>query len=253
MTINEHIRMWFNEELDPENMKGTFALNRFKRRDNKVRNIMPIRRYKLTENFWDYRCLHLLIRQDDSKVMLPAELGQYVILQEMIATTQRYEEFMGKFPYLYLTIDTLFVKAGETQRTPGWHVDCVQGDEVPVKMPTNLTFSWSDTVPMEYADQDFDIPAHVNVSEHNIFEVLSGMVQEDKIRQCEPNMMYVFNTYCLHRSAVAKQDTPRTFIRLSYTHVPITNSSMTVNPDIKYNYEIHSTAGKIPTHLKTTI
>ena len=239
----------FFKNLNKNSFTKLFSLDQF---DN-ISVPFPIKQFQLDESFEDYRCLHLLIRQDDSEVLLPDELVSYDILDSMIETTDIYESFVGQYPYLYLTIDTLPVKKGETQRTPGWHVDCVQGDEVPVKKPSNLTFSWSDTVPMEYADQSFKLPNYVNVSEYNIFECLAELIDPINIKQCEENMLYCINTYCVHRSSVAREDTDRTFIRLSYTHVPITNTSMTINPKIEYNYKIHSTKGKIPKHLKASL
>lgn len=249
MNIKEQLKNEFFKALDEDSFHELFSLERF----NAVSVPFPVQRFYLDKPFGSYRCLHLLIRQGDSSVLLPDELESYEILYDMINVTDRYEEFVGHYPYLYLTIDTLPVVEGSTQRTPGWHVDCVQGDEVPVKKPSNLTFSWSNTVPMEYVEQPFKLPDYVSVSTHNIFECLAALVNPKNIRQCEEQMLYCINTYCVHRSAVATEDTHRTFIRLSYTHVPITNVLMTVNPKIEYDYPVHSTAGKIPKHLKTTL
>ena len=253
MEIPEVISSDFFRKLGRDTFHEAFDLSRFARPTEAQVNLMPVATVELTADFGDYRCLHLLIRQDDGFVRLPPTLPHPEVIAGFIGMTEVFAAVVPKYPYLYLTIDTLFTKAGETQRTPGWHVDCVQGDEVPVKKPSNLTFSWCNAVPMEWADQTFVFPRHVNVSEYNIFECLEALVEPESIRQCEANTLYATNTYCVHRSAVAKVDTPRTFIRLSYTHVPITNNKATINPRIDYNYKVHSTEGKIPKHLKTDL
>ena len=249
----ERINEFFTK-LGRDTFKKPFDLSRFARPTEEQVNIMPVAKVDLTKDFGDYRCLHLLLQQDSGSFLFPKTLPHPDVIEAFIRITEGYYAFVPTaYAYIYLTIDTLFVKAGETQRTPGWHVDCVQGDEVPVKKPSNLTFSWCNAVPMEWADQTFVVPRHVNVSEYNIFECLDALVEPESIRQCEANTLYVTNTYCVHRSAVAKVDTARTFIRLSYTHVPITNNKATLNPRIDYNYKVHSTEGKIPKHLKTEL
>ena len=231
--------------LGEDNFTEVFSLDRFKNATTPI----PVTEFELSESFGDYRCLHLMIQQDGGKILVPDELADRHDLLWLIDVTQVFAGDMG-YPYVYLTIDTLFVEKGKTQRTPGWHVDCLQGDEVPVKKPSQLTFSWSDVLPMEYADQSFELPDYVNMSDHNIFDCLAQCVRPESIRQCEEGVLYGINTYCVHRSAVAEEAMPRTFIRVSYTHVPITNNKMTVNPLMDYNYEIHSTTGQIPDHLK---
>ena len=150
--------------------------------------------------------------------------------------------------YLYLTIDTADVPAGATQRTSGWHIDCVQGDEVPVKQPGNIAFSWCDTLPTEYAHQTFDMEG-IDLSTHNIFDWCARQVNPENIKSIIPGAVTLMNTYCVHRCAVATEFTRRRYVRLSFTHVPITNKKLTINTDIRYDYPIHSTGGEIPAHL----
>ncbi len=57
------------------------------------------------------------------------------------------------------------------------------------------------------------------------------------------------NAYHVHTATTAESKLYRRFVRLSYTNTPITSIKMTVNPDIKYNYQIKVTSGNIPTNL----
>lgn len=158
MKLPPHLQVLYDEfyrNLGRDTFREPFELSRFARPTDAQVNIMPAAKVELPESFGDYRCLHLLLQQGDGKVLLPDTLPHHEFILELIGLTALYTYFVdteSPFRYLYLTIDTLFVNAGETQRTPGWHVDCMQGDEVPIKKPSQLTFSWCDTLPMEYAD-----------------------------------------------------------------------------------------------------
>ena len=202
----------------------------------------------------DTRCLHLLIRNSAfrfGRFMLPAGLAEKHrgLLQLLYNTRDLVEP--GAFPYTYLTIDTGVVQPGQVQRTPGWHVDGLQGDEVPVKKPIDVTFTWCDVLPFAYAHQSFKLPPETNLSEHNIFETLGARVKPKKIRGTQANRIYAMDSYCVHRGTPALIPIRRTFIRVSYTHIPVTSTKMTVNANMAYDYEIHTTTGEIPEHLKT--
>lgn len=151
--------------------------------------------------------------------------------------------------YGYVTVDTRMARAGESQREGGWHIDCVQGDEVPVKQPGNIAYSWCDALPTEYAHQTF-LMAGCDISKHNIFRWAAHQVKDENIKEIVPGALTLMNTYCVHRAKVAEVNTPRRYVRISWTHCPITNSRADINPDIEYPYEPHSTEGEIPCHLK---
>lgn len=205
------------------------------------------------QNLGDYRCLHLLIRNSAfryGRFTLPRVLSAHGGLLELLHATRAFVE-EGTFPYTYLTIDTGVVKAGEVHRTPGWHVNGLQGDEVPVKKPSDVTFTWCDVLPFEYAHQSFKLPREINLSEHNIFDCLGRRVNPKKIRSTEPNRIYAMDSYCVHRGTPALIPIRRTFIRVSYTHIPVTSTNMTKNENMAYDYKIHTTTGEIPKHLKT--
>ena len=213
--------------------------------------------FDFTGWFGDYRCLHLLIQSNGGPVRLPRALKkQEVILLPLFAAIEpniRLGIDDAARKYTYLTIDTAPVKKGGYQRTPGWHVDGLQGDEVPVKQQSDMIFTWCDTLPFEYAAQTFPLPAHVNLSEHNIFEILGSLVQPEHIRQTEPKTLYYMDSYCVHRAVPAPEDTNRIFFRVCYTDIPVTSTKMTLNPEMDYDYVYHTTTGEIPKHLKTTL
>lgn len=230
----------------PEHINRPFDLRFFRKESEPI----IIRRFDFDrDEFGQYKCLHLLIQQDGKRLHLPEELEDKMDLKEFIGITQ-HEVRKFDFMYCYLTIDTTYVKAGQTQRTPGWHVDGLQGDEVPTKYPSDITFTWCDRLPPEVAVQSFDLPDHVNLSEYNIFECLSILVQNDRIGKLAPKTIYAMDSYCVHRGSIAPANMPRTFIRVSYTHIPVTSTKMTINPKMPYNYEIHTTTGNIPKDLK---
>lgn len=152
--------------------------------------------------------------------------------------------------FMYLTLDNKFVAKGKTQRTPGWHLDGLQGNEVPVKVPACYEFIWVNKLPFEYSIQDFEIYG-LNLNEHNIFDSLGEQVYPESIRQTKENTLYLINPYLLHRAVPAEEDlADRLFLRLYISELPITSTKMSINEDIEYPYPTHSTSGNIPTNLQ---
>ena len=206
------------------------------------------------DDLWGHQKLHYLIKpRSEKKYYTKALLEEIPELDMFIFTCDlilRASSLRGLYEnrYAYLTVDTRPVKAGETQRAPGWHIDCVQGDEVPVKQSGNIAFSWCDALPTEYAHQRFDMRG-CNISKHNVFKWLDAQVDPESIKEIATNSIMLMNTYCVHRAKVAEADTKRRYVRLSYTHVPITNKRVHINPEIEYDYPVHSTTGEIPDHL----
>lgn len=155
--------------------------------------------------------------------------------------------------FAYLTLHPKKVKKNQTHRSPGWHVDGLQGDEVPEKQPGDLNFLWCNILGTEYTCRSFDMK-NVSLSTHNIFEHLGKQIDK-KTEYFYPgsmieNHILLCNSYLVHRSPIAKEDIDRCFVRLCYSHVPITNTKMSINPYINYSYKIHTSGGMIPEHLK---
>ena len=206
------------------------------------------------DELWGHQKLHYMILKPNDSVWYIGELIKEIPeIENFIVTTMNIMRFsflsgLMNERYAYLTIDTRDVKKGESQRAPGWHIDCVQGDEVPVKKSGNIAFTWCDALPTEYAYQTFNTEG-CDISKHNVFEWLGNQVKEHRIKTIKTKTLTLMNTYCVHRSPIATEDTKRRYVRLSYTHVPITNKKLEINPTIEYDYPVHSTEGKIPDHL----
>ena len=149
--------------------------------------------------------------------------------------------------YIYVTYDYGWVEPGECLRTEGWHVDGLQGDEVQPKHNGDFTTFWSNSLPTEYVMQAFDVE-NLDLSKHNIFDALGQQVNSE-IKSMTCTDTWALSPYILHRSPQAKEMTYRQFVRVSFSHIPITSVKMTVNEDMLYDYEIHTTAGEIPEYL----
>lgn len=213
---------------------------------------MELGRYTFFERFKHKgrNLLHYMVKSNDSNKYVTEDLhnnSEFGIIDFINLCKNKMDGF-DKDRYAYLTIDSRIVEKDKTQRASGYHIDGLQGDEVFEKKPSDMTFVWCDNLPTEYAYQYFNIE-NLDISLHNIFSFLDIQVIEDTIKTFMPYSLLFMNSYCVHRAATANKNTDRIFLRLSYTHIPITSTKMTVNPHILYNYPIHTTTGTIPKHL----
>ncbi len=150
--------------------------------------------------------------------------------------------------YCFLTLDQGYVEENTTLRTPGWHIDGMQGDEVKIKAPGDITFIWSNVLPTKFVNQGFNVDG-LDPSTQN-FNHVGAQVKEENVFVSEPNQIYLISPYHVHEANIATEKVFRIFLRLSYTFTPVTSTKMTINPEINYNYPYHITTGEIPSHLK---
>lgn len=195
------------------------------------------------------RVLHYMVKRQRCDRI---RLGEIEFLKGHIEKSVAAAEAAGadvEQRYMFVTVDQALLGKGQTLRDPGWHIDGMQGDEVPHKLPCDFQTVWSDCMPTEYARGPFDMSG-VDPSVHNVFRHLSEQVANGDVESMDAGRMYGHSSYLVHRSAEAPRDrTYRRYIRVSMSMVPVTSVKMTVNPDIGYDYEIHSTDGEIPGHL----
>lgn len=150
--------------------------------------------------------------------------------------------------YVYLTVDNKPVGLGESQRVGGWHLDGLQGDEVPEKLNNCFQFLWVSDVPTEFCKQSFDSNG-LDVSKHNIFDSLGSQVEDKNCFTIKAKQTYLMHCYHLHRATQATKDTERLFLRLYISHCPVTRKGATINPLIEYPFTPHVASGEIPSHL----
>ncbi|MBD8615637.1 hypothetical protein IFT69_18210 [Pseudomonas putida] len=151
--------------------------------------------------------------------------------------------------FVYLTYDTRPFKKGSTQRNPGWHFDGLQGNEVMLKQPGCYSFLWTNKLPFLISDQSFSL-AGLDVGQHHIFDSLATQVFEDAVTESIPENLYLMSCYQVHRAQVAQEDVnDRLFVRITFSELAYTSTSMTLNPDIDYPFTPHSTSGEIPANL----
>lgn len=202
------------------------------------------------ERFPIWRVNNYLLRSNDGTVfdygdISEPEIREFVdyVMIKMSALGLSCED-----RYCYITIDQGWIEPGKTLRQSGWHIDGMQGNEVPTKKPTDFQFIWSDCLPTRFAPQGFDTEG-LDPSIHNVFSRLDRQVDPDKIMQPEASHIQLMNGYHVHEAATTTKRVYRRFIRVSFTHLPITSTSMTMNPAAAYNYPCHTTSGQIPCGL----
>ena len=237
-------------------------LDRQKRRDEQnlfltTFDIKHFTRRTKPESHWTYnfndfprgRCLNLLIKpRDQFELVIPTPMTP---LGGMIQQTIEQAERSGvdvTDRYIYLTVDQAHLQKGESLRTPGWHSDGFQGNEVSPKRPGDYQGIWAHPHGTEYADQDFTVEG-LDPLVHNIFTHLSTQVREENIREMEEAVLHTHGPYLIHRSPHSSKNCYRRFVRITITHIPVTNRRMTLNPLVKYDYPIYTTDGRIPSHL----
>jgi hypothetical protein len=224
----------------------TFSLNYLKQE----RTPIDCGQYNFT-SFPAERVNHLLIKSNDSNKYIYDGVSSGD-LRRFINTVLAFCNQNGLIThnrYCYLTIDRGLVETGMTLRNPGYHIDGMQGAEVPVKMPADFQFIWSDCLPTKFSSQSYETDT-IDPSIHNVFTHLEKQTHGNSILETKGHHIYAMNAYHVHKATEAERTIYRKFIRISFTNTPITSTKMTLNKNMAYNYPYHTTSGNIPTHLK---
>ena len=193
------------------------------------------------------RVNHYLVKPKWSDTYHYGELAGGAIERLMRLCRDTYS-IRGQCRYCYITLDSGWVDYGETQRIAGWHLDGIQGDEVHVKQNGDFQFIWCNDLPTHFSTQAFDMRG-CDLSKHDVNKWIAKQIQPEYVMEIQPHTVYLMNPYYVHKGAEAYKWTYRQFLRISYTHIPVTSTKMTVNPQMEYDYEIHSTDGMIPSTL----
>ena len=201
----------------------------------------------------DYRINHFLIKNNDDLEPSLSSITNPDVLKfiELCLTYVKDNQLPIQNRYWYLTIDQGLVDNHiKTLRLPGWHIDGLQGSEVPVKKPGDFQFIWSNVLPTEFCTQHFDVTG-LDPLIHNVFNFLGKQVDPKNVYSFDDGDVVLMHCYHVHRAKELIGDVSvyRKFLRLSFTCTPITSTKMTVNDDIVYNYAIHTTTGNIPDNL----
>lgn len=193
--------------------------------------------------------LMLKIRHSDQLVM-PHYLGESVrsFVEDCVALAKE-NGLPVRNRFLYLTLDSRPFKKGATQRNPGWHTDGMQGNEIAVKQKGCFHFLWTNKLPYKISTQGFDLSG-LNVSKHHVFDSLALQIYDDSVQTTKAGHLYLVNCYQMHTAVPTDEDLEdRLFVRLSFSELPYTSHTMSLNPDIEYPFVPHSTSGAIPEGL----
>jgi len=199
----------------------------------------------------DTRVNHFMVKTANSSEFILGGLEKYPEIKKFISECYDYANDMGldtNNRYGYITIDQMEVKADKSQRETGWHIDGMQGTEVPYKKNVDFQFIWADQTPTKFCTMTFNMEG-ANEAKHNIFKWVGKQVDENLCYYLQANKVYLMNAYHVHTATKSSRLVFRKFVRLSFTNTPITSVRMTINPAMEYDYEIGTTTGAIPSHL----
>jgi len=182
-------------------------------------------------------------------IVLPAELAP---LAPFVKWCCIYEEsFNPSFDsyFIHLTYEKKYVRKGESQRVPGFHVDGYQGSKFPIKHTAEHSYLWSSSYGTEFCVQPFFI-SHIDESKYLIFDELNRQARESNVLTCIPGNVYLFDPYMVHRSPILPCDTERTVLRLTFETVKLLDPNDTVNPHLSfkvpYKYDVRNRLGTYP-------
>lgn len=128
-------------------------------------------------------------------------------------------------PFAYLTIRHGLV-ASETDDE--WHVD---GFSMKVPHVPEQNYVWTDVQPTEVISFGMPIPEDFDPLRHNLQQLIQDSVPpEASPSTLEPETIYAMDPYVFHRRPVLAATLARTFLRLSFTPIPIDDVNNHINP-----------------------
>lgn len=173
--------------------------------------------------------LRMLIKNPYDNYQLPKEVDW---MDDLLFWTHKSQKNIGiNQPFVYLTIRH---GIANFEKDDEWHAD---GFSTNVTHLPEQNYVWVNKIPTEYVEQSFDFPKDFDPRIHNIHWFLEERVRNENIRICDPETIYCFDPYVVHRRPKVTQGIFRTFIRITYCPMEINDANNTINPLIETNYK----------------
>jgi hypothetical protein len=193
----------------------------------------------------------VLMPQSNGEYRLPKEVAHLSPIIETIAAHERAKNPYYDERYAYLTVDQRPVRAGNTQRSPGLHVDGFQGNRITDafggNLPIDTQYIVYDALPTVFYNQPFPVGT-LNTGTHNYFSAFEMLGDERHAFRLNPFEILSFSSYAVHRADTSLIDQQRTFLRVTYCHSQLVRWGNTYNPMFDYNWEMVNR--DIPTSLR---
>ncbi|MCA9349152.1 hypothetical protein KC878_03355 [Candidatus Saccharibacteria bacterium] len=128
-------------------------------------------------------------------------------------------------PYMYLTI-----RHGKviSETDDEWHVD---GFSMKVPHIPEQNYIWTSANPTEITSFGLHIPDDFDPLHHNLQLLIQDSLPTNaKIATLEPQTIYAMDPYVFHRRPTVETGQTRTFLRLSFTPIPIDDVNNHTNP-----------------------
>ena len=147
------------------------------------------------------------------------------------AAFKNQEDLGIRHPFCYITVRHGLV----TSTTDDvWHVD---GFSMNITHLPEQNYVWASHTATEYVAKKIDFPSDFNPSKHNIhLYIQDNITSEDKVEVAKPKTLYCFDAYVIHKRPQITEDVERTFVRISFTPIEISDINNTQNPLLPTNY-----------------
>jgi len=165
----------------------------------------------------------------DLNAYIPDELKE---IEPFLIQVLEYERMINdKFENceIHVTTDYGFVKAQETQRFPGWHVDGLQGGKFKEKILAEHSYVIATNNPTEFCIQPFFVK-HYDEDITNYFKAFDQQAKDVNIYRGIKSHLYLMDAYMVHRTPTIIEDTNRGFIRITVANAPLPIEHNTMNP-----------------------
>lgn len=160
---------------------------------------------------------------------IPDELQSIASFIKMVLEYERMINSEFENCEVHLTTDYGFVKAAETQRFPGWHVDGLQGGKFKEKLLAEHSYVIATNNPTEFCLQPFFVK-HYDEDITNFFKAFDQQARDVNIYKGIANHLYLMDAYMVHRTPTITEDTHRGFIRITVANAPLPIEHNTLNP-----------------------
>jgi len=165
----------------------------------------------------------------DLKAYIPEELKELAPFLQQILEYERMINDQFENCEIHVTTDYGFVKAQETQRFPGWHVDGLQGGKFKEKLLAEHSYVIATNNPTEFCIQPFFVK-HYDEDITNYFKAFDQQAKDVNVYRGIESHLYLMDAYMIHRTPTITEDTNRGFIRITVANAPLPIEHNTLNP-----------------------